>query len=219
MTRENGAQPGIATLRRLPVYLRVLRSMIEGGETQVSSALLARQLEYDPIQVRKDLAATGVVGRPRIGFDLGELVDAIVTCLGWDNRSDAFLVGVGSLGSALLGYKGFEQHGLRIVAAFDLNPKLVGRKVHGSTVLATRKLAGLAGRMRVQIGILTVSPDAAQDVCDLMLEGGISAIWNFTPARLHTPPGIIVQRVDLAADLAILSHKLAHADRRAQVTD
>jgi redox-sensing transcriptional repressor len=210
MMNENSAQPGIATLRRLPVYLQVLRGIADAGDKNISSALLAKQLEYDPIQVRKDLAATGVVGRPRLGFDIKELVAAIENCLGWNNRSDAFLVGVGSLGSALLGYQGFEQFGLRIVAAFDANPKLIGSKVHGCTVLDTSTLAGLVKRMRVNIGILTVSPESAQDVCNEMLKGGIQGIWNFTPTRLHTPNDVVIQRVDLAADLAILSHRLAH---------
>ena len=210
MTKEHSAQPGIATLRRLPVYLRALRGIADGGDKNISSALLAKQLEYDPIQVRKDLAATGVVGRPRLGFDIKELVAAIESCLGWNNRSDAFLVGVGSLGSALLGYQGFEQFGLRIVAAFDSNPKLIGSNVHGLTILDTSTLAALAARMRVHIGILTVTPEVAQEVCDDMLRGGIHGIWNFTPTRLHTPPDIVIQRVDLAADLAILSHRLAH---------
>ena len=154
------------------------------------------------------MAITGAVGRPRLGFKLDEIISAIEDFLGWTNTTDAFLVGVGNLGTALLGYQGFEQHGMRIVEAFDVNPKIIGKKVHGKTVLDIKKVPRLAKRMHVQIGVITVRASVAQGVADAMIEGGIRGIWNFTPAKLVVPKHVILQREELASSLAVLSHRL-----------
>uniref|UniRef100_UPI0035630AA3 redox-sensing transcriptional repressor Rex n=1 Tax=Pontiella sp. TaxID=2837462 RepID=UPI0035630AA3 len=167
---------GVPTLKRLPLYLRLLRKMKENGEEYASGTVVAKELGLDPIVVRKDLAITGAVGRPRLGFQMDEIIEAIEEFLGWSNTSEAFLVGVGSLGRALLGYQGFEQHGMRIAAAFDKNPAIIGTKVHGKAILDIEKMPGLAKRMHVQIGILTVTASVAQGVADAMIAGGIRAI-------------------------------------------
>jgi redox-sensing transcriptional repressor len=199
---------GVPTLKRLPLYLRLLRQMKENGEEYASGAVVAKELGLDPIVVRKDLAITGAVGRPRLGFQMDEIITAIEEFLGWSNTSDAFLVGVGNLGTALLGHQGFEQHGIRIVAAFDAAPKLIGKTVHGKTILDIKKLPSLAKRMHVQIGILTATASVAQVIADVMIEGGIRGIWNFTPAKLTVPKHVVLQREDLASSLAVLSHRL-----------
>ena len=115
---------GVPTLKRFPLYLRVLRRMQAEGSAYASGAAVARELGLDPIVVRKDLAITGTVGRPRLGFHMDEIITAIEDFLGWSNTTDAILVGVGNLGTALLGYQGFEQHGMHIVAAFDADPAI-----------------------------------------------------------------------------------------------
>jgi redox-sensing transcriptional repressor len=199
---------GVPTLKRLPLYLRLLRRMKENGEEYASGTVVAKELGLDPIVVRKDLAITGAVGRPRLGFPMDEIISAIEEFLGWSNTSDAILVGVGSLGRALLGYQGFEQHGMRICAAFDSNPDIIGTEVHGKTVLDIKKMPELAKRMHVQIGILTVTASVAQGVADSMIKGGIRAIWNFTPTSLDVPKHVILQREELASSLAVLSHRL-----------
>ncbi len=199
---------GVPTLKRLPLYLRLLRKMKENGEEYASGTVVAKELGLDPIVVRKDLAITGAVGRPRLGFPMDEIIEAIEEFLGWTNTSDAFLVGVGSLGHALLGYQGFEQHGLRISAAFDSNPEVIGKTVHGKTVLDVSQMPELAKRMHVRIGILTVTASVAQSVANAMIEGGIRAIWNFTPTTIDVPDHVILQREELASSLAVLSHRL-----------
>ncbi|MBN2704532.1 MAG: redox-sensing transcriptional repressor Rex [Pontiellaceae bacterium] len=203
---------GVPTLKRLPLYLRLLRQMKEQGEEYASGSVVARELDLDPIVVRKDLAITGAVGRPRLGFPLDEIISAIEDFLGWSNTSDAFLVGVGNLGRALLGYKGFEQYGMKIVAAFDSNPEIVGTKVHGKPIMDVSKMPALAKRMHVQIGVLTVTASVAQGVANMMIEGGIRAIWNFTPTTLDVPDNVILQREELASSLAVLSHRLLIKD-------
>lgn len=208
MSRMEQRTAGVPTLKRLPLYLRLLRQMKEQGEEYASGAVVARELGLDPIVVRKDLAITGAVGRPRLGFPMDEIISAIEDFLGWSNTSDAFLVGVGNLGRALLGYRGFEQHGMKIVAAFDTNPEIIGTKVHGKTIMDVAKMPALAKRMHVQIGVLTVTASVAQGVADMMIEGGIRAIWNFTPTTLDVPDNVILQREELASSLAVLSHRL-----------
>ena len=115
------------------------------------------------------------------------------------------------MGSALLGYRKFEECGLKIVAAFDSDPAKIGRKIHGKHVLALHKLANLAQRMHILIGIITVPAAEAQAVAELLLEGGARAIWNFAPVRLRVPGHIIVHNEDLYCSLASLSQKLAQA--------
>jgi len=203
---------GVPTLKRLPLYLRLLRQMKAAGNEYASGAVVAKELGLDPIVVRKDLAITGAVGRPRLGFQMEEIITAIEEFLGWSNTTDAFLVGVGNLGAALLGYQGFEQHGMRIVAAFDANPELIGKTIHGKTILDIKKLPSLAKRMHVQIGILTATASVAQRIADVMVEGGIRGIWNFTPAKLTVPEHVTLQREDLASSLAVLSHRLLIAN-------
>ncbi len=207
------AQPGqmkasVPTLKRFPLYLRVLRRMQTEGATYASGAVVARELGLDPIVVRKDLAITGTVGRPRLGFQMDEIVSAIEEFLGWSNTTDAILVGVGNLGTALLGYTGFEQHGMRIVAAFDADPAIIGSTVNRMKVLDIKKMPALVKRMHIQIGVITVTASVAQTVADSMIEGGIRGIWNFTPTKLVVPSEVILQREDLASSLAVLSHRL-----------
>ena len=208
MSQMEHKTAGVPTLKRLPLYLRLLRKMKEDGKEYASGTVVAKELGLDPIVVRKDLAITGAVGRPRLGFPMEEIITAIEEFLGWSNTTDAFLVGVGNLGAALLGYKGFEQHGMRIVAAFDTNPEIIGKEIHGKTVMDAAKMPKLAKRMHVQIGVLTVTASVAQSVANAMVEGGIRGIWNFTPTTLNVPEHVILQREELASSLAVLSHRL-----------
>lgn len=198
----------VPTLRRLPLYLRVLREMQEQGEIYASGVTVAKALQIDPIVVRKDMAMTGVAGRPRLGFPVDDLVAAIETFLGWSNMTDAFLCGVGSLGRALLGYDGFKEHGLRIVAAFDVDASKVNTMERGVRIYSINTLPSKIRRMHVQLGILTVPTEEAQSVAEVMVAAGIRGIWNFTPVRLDLPDDVVIQRVDLASSLAVLSHRL-----------
>jgi len=211
LKRADGTIPKIVsepTLRRLPLYHRFLKEWQAAGHETVSCTDIGRDLNLDPTQVRKDLESVGVAGRPRIGYGLANVTEALERFLGWDNTRDAFLVGTGSMGSALLGYRKFEQCGLKIVTAFDLDPSKIGARIHGKHVLPLEKLPNLAQRMHILLGIITVPAAGAQAVADLMVEGGIRAIWNFAPVRLHTPEHVMVHNEDLYCSLAALSQKL-----------
>lgn len=199
------------TLKRLPLYHRFLKELAAAGQTSFSCTDIGEEMDLDPTQIRKDLESIGVVGRPRVGYLLANVIPLVEEFLGWHNVHDAFLAGAGSMGSALLGYRRFEQCGLNIVAAFDTDPGKIGLRIQGKQILPLDKLADLAGRMHVWMGIITVPAAEAQSVADLMVEGGIRAIWNFAPIRLRVPEHVIVRNEDLYCSLAELSQKLSES--------
>jgi redox-sensing transcriptional repressor len=199
------------TLKRLPLYHRFLKELAAAGQTSFSCTQVGAELDLDPTQVRKDLESVGVVGRPRVGYLLANVIPLLEEFLGWHNVRDAFLAGAGSMGAALLGYRKFEQYGLNIVTAFDTDPEKIGRRIKGKQVLPLEKLANLASRMHIWLGIITVPATEAQAVADLMVAGGIRAIWNFAPIRLRVPAQVIVHNEDLYCSLAALSQKLSES--------
>lgn len=198
------------TLKRMPQYLQTLKKLRDAGAEIVSAPTVAAQLGLNDVQVRKDFAAVSSrAGRPKTGFDIHALIADIESCLGYNNTHDAVLVGAGSLGRALLSYRGFEAYALRIVAAFDTDPAVIGTEIAGKRVLPLEKLPSLCRRMGIHIGIITVPADNAQAVCDLLVGGGVRAVWNFAPTRLEAPDGILIQSENMAASLAVLSNHLS----------
>ncbi|MDR3672555.1 MAG: redox-sensing transcriptional repressor Rex [Holophaga sp.] len=198
----------IPTLRRLPKYYHYLRRVQGTGQEIISATQMAEDLGIHHTQVRKDLAATGSQGKPKVGHRVEDLLTSIEAFLNWNNFSEAFLVGVGNLGSALLGYTDFEKAGIRIVAAFDTSPLKVGHKVHGIDVFPISQFEPQALARRIAIGIITVPADRAQHIAEIMVRSGLQAIWNFAPITLDLPEEIIVENVELYASLAIFSRKL-----------
>jgi redox-sensing transcriptional repressor len=197
------------SLKRLPQYHHYLVDVEARGATRISCSTIGRDLGLVAVQVRKDLQYTGIIGKPKTGYSVSELIQAIEQFLGWNNVNEAFLVGVGNLGTALLGHERFSKFGLRIVAAFDTDPSKIGQWIHKKAVLPLDKLADLAPRMSILLGIITTPAEAAQAVADEMVKGRIQAIWNFAPVKLRVPEEIIVHNEDLYSTLASLSWKLA----------
>ncbi len=200
----------IPFLKRLPTYLRELRSLRAKGEIFVSSPVFAEIMRIDAISVRKDMENVGGIGAPGVGYRVEELIDRIETFLGWKNTSEVFLVGTTELGRALLGYPGFQQNGLRIIAAFDheKNPEPELR-IHEIPVFPLSEFAHLRKRLKIRMAILCVPDEQAQEIAEVLAAAGIQAIWNFTQHPLRLPENIIRQRVDLGGDLAVLSVRLA----------
>ncbi len=196
------------TLQRIPVYLQLLRRRFDKEGIYVSSSEIAELLELKPIQVRKDLEYTKADGRPKVGYKAKDLILALEKFLGYDNVSDAFIVGCGNMGKALLGYSGFDNTGIKIRAAFDTNLNIIGTEINGHKVFDIKKFRDLAQRLKVQIAILTVPSDQAQVVADLLCDSGIKAIWNFAPIHLKVPDGVIVQNENMAVSLSVLVKKL-----------
>ncbi len=197
------------TLRRLPHYLHLLLYLKEQGLKDVSSTIIANELGLDSTQVRKDIQYTGIVGKPKTGFDVEKLINAIQVCLNWNRFENAFLVGAGSLGTAMLGYKQFKEYGLNFVAAFDIDEDKVGKKIHGIEVLNIDRLPVLAQLMKIHFAALTVPSKAAQSCADIMVKGGIIGIWNFVPTKIKVPDHIIVENAQFSQSLAVLTRKLS----------
>jgi redox-sensing transcriptional repressor len=193
--------PGI---RRLPIYLDILRKFQQEGQETASTLALAEASGLVAAVVRKDIELTGITGKTGVGFVVSELVAGIEAFLGWDNPSDAFLAGAGNLGSALLGYEGFHKHGLRIVAAFDVDPAVIGRQVHGIEIFPLEKIVPMAQSLHIITGVITVPSSQAQLTADLFVAAGLTRIWSFAPRVLIVPDAVTVQREDLAAGLAEL---------------
>ncbi|HRY83837.1 MAG TPA: redox-sensing transcriptional repressor Rex [Candidatus Cloacimonadota bacterium] len=199
----------ILTLKRLPVYLDLLYKYQRAGMKTVSATRIADSTDVHMTQVRKDLAFTGVVGIPKVGHRITELISAIEQCLNWNDVSSCFLVGVGHLGKALLGYSELSRKGLRIIAAFDLHPETTGEYLHGVPIYGMEKMPNLLSRLHVHIGILCTPSEAAQEVAEQMLAGGVIAIWNFTPVKLDLPEDVIIENIDMSSSLAVLSRRVA----------
>lgn len=198
-------------MRRMPSYLNLLREMLRREEQFVSAPAIAKLLHLDPTQVVKDLSYTGISGKPRVGYMVSELVLALEEFLGYNRTHEAFLVGAGYLGSALIQYQGFRESGLKIVAAFDIDKRKVGSEIAGVPVFHLEKFRDLASRLHISIGILTTPAPAAQSVADLMVGWGIKAIWNFAPVPLIVPEHVIVQDTHIYANLAVILNKLKQA--------
>lgn len=196
------------TIRRLPSYLFVIKNAQREGQEFISATSIAEELSIEPIQVRKDLAVTGIVGRPRIGFQVDKLIDAINAFLTWDRKHHAIVVGAGNLGSALMGYVELKRHGMNIIAAFDSDKRKIGAHIRGIAVHDITRLSTEIRKWRSLTAILTVPTDQAQRMADLLAEAGIQAIWNFTNTKIKVPAGIIVQQEDLSSGYAVLSVKL-----------
>ncbi len=209
MPKETPVSISRQALQRMPYYLQSLRAALDSGAEIISAPTVASQLGLNEVQVRKDFASvSNIAGKPKTGFQTRELIAAIESCLGYDNSNEAVLVGAGSLGRALLSYRGFEAYGLSIVAAFDVDPNLSGGEISGKQVLPMSKLTSICHNMNIHIGIITVPASQAQAVCDALVDSGVLAIWNFAPVHLNTPEGILVQNENMAASLAVLSKHL-----------
>lgn len=193
-----------SVLKRLPGYLSYLKSLPENGATHISATALANALGMGEVQVRKDLAMVSDGGRPKIGYLRESLIEDIEQFLGYDNVTDAVLIGAGKLGQALMAYKGFDEYGLNIMAAFDRNPKM-DQTDEGKPVYNINKLTQFCRAHKVLMGIITVPAEGAQEVAEQLITCGIKAIWNFAPTHLDVPANILVQNENMATSLAVLS--------------
>jgi redox-sensing transcriptional repressor len=195
------------SVRRLPSYLLIAKQSMANGDEYISGTVIANELNLEPIQVRKDLAITGIVGKPKRGYPVVPLISAIEAYLNWDKRVDAIVVGAGNLGSALSRFPGFRQHGLYVAAAFDADLSKTGRKIQDTPVFPLAELGTKVAEMGIRVAILTVPSGNAQDVANLLVSAGIKAIWNFTNVKLKVADDVVVQNEDLSSGYAMLSIK------------
>ena len=196
-----------SVLKRLPGYLSYLKSTVDPDSPYISATALANALGMGEVQVRKDLAMVSDGGRPKIGYPRDVLIEDIEQFLGYDNTTDAVLIGAGKLGQALLGYNGFDEYGLNILAAFDVNPAMDCTE-EGKPIYHMDQLDSFCREHKVLMGIITVPKDHAQAVCDRLIRCGIKAIWTFAPVHLDVPDNVMVHNENMATSLAVLSMHL-----------
>lgn len=196
------------SLRRLPWYLAYVKLLKDRGEEYVSSTQIAKEINVDASQIAKDLSFINISGKTRVGYEVNSLVDVLEDFLGFTAVHKAFIFGVGSLGAALLQDSGLSQYGLKVVAGFDVKSDIIGKEVNGIPVFHISKLSQKQKEYGAQIGILTVPVDKAQSTTEMMINGGIKAVWNFTPYRIRVPKNIVIQNTSIYAHLAVMFNRL-----------
>lgn len=192
-------------VRRLPVYLRALLFSSEQGQGNVSSRDLANFIGVNPWQIRKDFSYFGEFGTPGVGYNIEKLAKEIKKILKLDIAPKAALVGVGNLGSAILAYTGFGIYGFNIAAAFDVDPKKIGRKIKDVVIENTCNLQTLKKR-KINLAIIAVPRDSAQQTADALVKVGVKGILNFSPCHITVPKKVKVITIDIAMDLARLPY-------------
>lgn len=198
-----------ATLGRLPLYLNYLKQIESSGTTSISATTIAKALSLGEVQVRKDLASVSGAGKPKVGYESSDLIKRLEDTLGSNSITSAVLVGAGKLGRALLDYNGFEEFGIKIIAAFDSNDEVIRFGKTSKDILPISTLSDYCIANNVKLGIITVGQGSAQQVCNMMEQSGIKAIWNFAPCNLEVSDGILVKNENLALSLAHLSNQLS----------
>ncbi len=188
------------------MYLSYIQGLPEDAPKNISATTIAEALQLNDVQVRKDLASVSSSGKPKVGYNVKDLIAELEAFLGYNDIDNAVIVGAGSLGKALLNYSGFKAYGLNIIAAFDLCEEPT--EFQGKTVFPIAQLGSFCRKVNVHIGIITVPAPSAQEICDLLVKSGIRAIWNFAPVHLVVPDGILVQNENMASSLALLSNHL-----------
>jgi redox-sensing transcriptional repressor len=201
-----------ATVARLATYLRVLGELGDGTVATISSEELAVAAGVNSAKLRKDLSYLGSYGIRGVGYDVSTLSDEIARTLGISVHRSVALIGVGNLGQALAGYDGFVSRGFRIAALLDASPELIGRTVRGLVVRDIAELADVVAEQQITIAVLATPADVAQQVCDKVVAAGVTSILNFAPVVLCVPSHVDLRKVDLAAELQILSF---HENRKA----
>lgn len=201
-----------STVRRLSLYLRLLREM--GGEDRevISSQELAERSGTTSAQVRKDLSLFGSFGKRGRGYEVAELESTLEEILGLGRRWRVALVGVGKIGAALLGYRDLQQRGFDIVAAFDKDPGKVGERVFGVEVSPVGSLEEVVREEDVEMAIVATPPEVAQEVTDRLAEAGVRAVLNFAPVKLEPPSGVKIRNMDVASEMEGLSFALSFGD-------
>lgn len=212
INQQAGGQGQVPTpsLRRLPGYLNFFKSLKASGVINVSSSRIANVFKMDSTLVTKDLSYTGVKGRTKVGYKVDELIESIIRFLDFNTCEEAYLFGVGNLGRALINYEALDQYGLKILAGFDVDPKVINTSIKGVNIYHIDEFRDLSQKHKGRIAIITTPEGSAQEIADLAVAWGIRAIWNFSPQSVKVPENVIVENTSVYADLAVLLHRLHH---------
>ncbi|WP_409178665.1 redox-sensing transcriptional repressor Rex [Brevibacillus fortis] len=197
-----------AVVRRLPIYLRYLSYLQQVEVTTVSSQQMGKNLDVNPAQIRKDLAAFGDFGKKGIGYDVDYLVEKIREILKLTDEIRVALVGAGHLGHAISNYNAYLKDNMRIAAIFDNNPEKQGKKVAGIPIQPLSELEETVVNKQIKLAIITVPAPAAQSVCDQLTQAGIRGILNFAPTTIRAGKDVRVHYADVTSNLQSLAYYL-----------
>ena len=196
------------TLRRLPWYLAYVNMLQSQGVDYVSSTQISKDINVDSSKIAKDLSFLNIKGKTRIGYQVDNLAAELSNFLGFRQEHSAIMIGVGSLGAALIQDSGLIQYGLRIVAGFDINEEIIGKEICGVPVFNISELKEQQRIYKANIGILAVPVEHAQESADLLSECGVKAIWNFTPFRIKVDEDMVIQNTSIYAHLAVMYNRI-----------
>ncbi|MDE5836208.1 MAG: redox-sensing transcriptional repressor Rex [Paramuribaculum sp.] len=196
------------TLRRLPWYLAYVSMLRSRNVEYVSSTAIAKEINVEATQIAKDLSFLNIRGKTRIGYAVAALERVLRSYLGFNREHNAIIIGVGSLGRALITDSGLTRYGLDIVAGFDVNPDIIGTSIMNVPVFDIKDIADVRKNFSAEIAIIAVPVEKAQQTADIAIAAGAKALWNFTPFRIRTPEGIVVQNTSIYAHLAVMYNRL-----------
>lgn len=208
-----------ATARRLPLYYRYLRVLHETGKEKVSSTELSEAVKVDSATIRRDFSYFGALGKRGYGYDVESLMNFFSKTLNQDHLTHVALIGVGNLGHALLNYNFRRINNMRISAGFDVREDLVGTVYHGVPIYSVDEMVEQLQLQDIDVAILTVPADIAQETADKLVDGGVKGIMNFTPIRLTVPPHVRVHNVDLTNELQTLIYFINHYNEELEVSE
>lgn len=197
-----------ATLLRLPLYYKTLQQLDNNDKVITSTIELAEILNTKPEQIRKDLSTLGNFGVKGVGYDVIKLKLQIGNILGLQNYWRLAIIGIGNFGAALANYEKITDWGFVVAALFDIDEKKFGEEINGVRIYDFNKFAAISRRKLIDIGVIAVPDDAAQNVADILVESGIKGIWNFTNVPINAPKEISVVNENLMVGLSVLSFYL-----------
>ncbi len=209
---EHLESPPDVVIKRLPLYARSLRYLLQEGTTSVSSQELGERINVTAAQIRKDLSYFGEFGKQGIGYDVEKLLNQIERILGLNQEWPAALVGVGHLGEAIARYEGFRSQGIRIAAMFDSDPSKFGKEINGVVVQDDQHIVPVVRELGVRLAIIAVPATRAQEVADLLVEGGVRAILSYAPIVIQVPDNVWVRYIDPVAVVHSMTYYLAREE-------
>lgn len=205
---EKSKSISMAVIKRLPKYYRYLGELMKNDVDRISSKELGEKIGFTASQIRQDLNCFGDFGQQGYGYNVKELYTQIGSILGVDKGYEAVLIGAGNIGQAVANYTRFEELGVNIGTIFDVNPKLVGMKIRDIEIRDIDELKETLNSKKIDIGIICVPQNNAQNVADELIKGGVKAMWNFAPVDLVVPSNVKVENVHLSESLMTLIYLL-----------
>lgn len=196
------------TIRRIPMYLFYLKSKQSKEVEFITAPIIGNELNVDSTQIRKDFAEISIKGKTKVGYNIDDVIEKIEWFLGYHIHRKAFIVGVGNLGTALINFKGFYTEGIEIIKGFDIDIKKIGNKINGVEIYDISTLQDHFILTPIDVGIITVPSDQAQQVVDIMIESGMTALWNFSTMPISAPTNIIIENTCIDSSLALIKWKL-----------